>query len=205
MRLYQHLMSSSARRVLLTAAHIGCELELVDVNLMNEEDRRRLCELNPNSKIPVLDDDGFVLWESIAIMQYLCGKQGGHPAYPGGLRERADVDRWLFWSAQHWSPAFSVLVWENHWKGIVGAGEPDASAVARGNAEFAQYARVLDAHLAGRTWVSGTDVTIADFALAASLMYAEKARLPLADYPNVQKWFAAVQQLPCWGKTHIDL
>eukprot|EP01036_Dinobryon_divergens_P056553 gene56553-75514_t len=71
MRIYHHPISSNARRVAMLAAHLQSEVEFVEVDLMSAEDRRRLGELNPNSKIPVLDDDGFVLWESCAIMQYL--------------------------------------------------------------------------------------------------------------------------------------
>ncbi|TFW26269.1 glutathione S-transferase family protein [Massilia arenosa] len=201
MRLYQHPMSTNARRVTLAAAHVGVPLELVEVNLMSEEARRRLEELNPNSKVPVLEDDGFVLWESNAIIQYLCEKRGGHPAYPAGLRERADVNRWLFWGAQHWAPAVSTLAWETFFKGALGIGAADPAMVAKGEAEVARFAAVLDTHLAGRTWVCGDGVTLADLALAAPLMYKDQARLPLASHAHLLAWFARVQQLPAWQAT----
>jgi glutathione S-transferase len=70
MRLYYHPASSSSRRVMLAAVHMGTALELTEVNLMSPEDRRRLVALNPNSKVPVLQDGEFTLWESCAIMQY---------------------------------------------------------------------------------------------------------------------------------------
>ena len=76
MRLYQHPISSNARRALMTAVHIGAPVEFVELHLMNEADRRKLGELNPNNKIPVLQDGDFLLWESHAIMQYLCDKHG---------------------------------------------------------------------------------------------------------------------------------
>src|SRR5690349_10100545 len=101
MRLYQHPISSNARRVRLTVAHLGIEVEEVLINLMSEEDRRRLGEINPNSKIPVLEDDGLLLWESCSIMQYLAEKAGAHDLYPVELKARADVNRWMFWCAQH--------------------------------------------------------------------------------------------------------
>jgi glutathione S-transferase len=201
MRLYQHPRSTNARRVTLAAAHIGAPLELVEVNLMSPEDRARLEELNPNSKIPVLDDDGFLLWESNAIIQYLCERQGGHAAYPAGLRERADVNRWLFWSAQHWAPAIGMLAWEIHFKGVLGLGAPDPAMIARGEADLARFAAVLDKHLATRDWVAGPAVTLADLALAAPLMYKEQARLPLAGQPHLLRWLERVQALPAWRAT----
>ncbi|WP_229419109.1 glutathione S-transferase family protein [Pseudoduganella flava] len=83
MRLYLHPISSNARRVLLTAAHLGLQPEIVEIDLTSAGDRRRLVELNPNSKIPVLEDDGFVLWESCAIMQYLADQTPARPSTRG--------------------------------------------------------------------------------------------------------------------------
>ena len=64
---------------------------------------------------------------------------------------------------------------------------------------------VLDAHLAQRSWLSGDDVTLADFAVAAPLMYSEAVRLPLAQYQHIQAWFARVRQLRAWQETDVEL
>jgi glutathione S-transferase len=201
MRLYQHPISSNARRVLMTAVHIGAPVEFVEINLMSEADRRLLGELNPNNKIPVLQDGDLLLWESHAIMQYLCDRQGGHPLYPAEVAARADVNRWLFWSAQHWSPAISVFTWENVWKKVVTGQAADERELERGREEFEACAAVLDKHLAGREWVAGHALTLADLALAAPLMYIGKAKLPVSGYRNLENWFARVQKLPCWAET----
>jgi glutathione S-transferase len=57
---------------------------------------------------------------------------------------------------------------------------------------------VLDKHLAGRRWLGWEGVTLADYAVAAPLMYRERARLPLEDYPNLLAWFDRVRELPAW-------
>ena len=64
---------------------------------------------------------------------------------------------------------------------------------------------VLDTHLAQRSWLSGDDVTLADFAVAAPLMYSEAVRLPLAQYAHIQAWFARVRQLRAWQETDVEL
>ena len=69
MRLYHNPLSSNARRVLLTASQLGIKLEEVFIDLGSEADRKRLGEVNICGKVPVLEDDGFLLWESCAIMQ----------------------------------------------------------------------------------------------------------------------------------------
>src|SRR5579862_1624600 len=105
MRLYHHPLSSNARRAVMAALHLGTEVELVHVDLGKGEQRKPdYLKRNPNGKVPVLDDDGFLLWESCAIMQYLADRTPGQTLYPTELRARADVNRWLFWSAHHFSP-----------------------------------------------------------------------------------------------------
>jgi glutathione S-transferase len=201
MRLYHHPFSSNARRATMAAIHLGIKLELVEINLGRPDDRRRLSELTLNGKIPVLEDDGFMLWESCAIMQYLADSMPRQSVYPREPHERADVNRWMFWASQHFSPAVSVLAWENVWKKIVEGTDPDPVELARGNRELAQYAAVLDGHLANREWLAGEAVTLADYATAAPLMYMQSARLPLGQYRHLLAWFDRVQQLDAWRQT----
>ena len=106
MRLYYHPLSSNSRRVLLTAHHLGLDLELVVVNLTGGEHKTpEYLRLNPNGRVPTLVDGGFELWESHAIMQYLADKSPEQDIYPKDVSARADVNRWLFWSAYHFAPA----------------------------------------------------------------------------------------------------
>jgi glutathione S-transferase len=202
MRLYYNPFSSSARRVVMTARQLKAPVELVLIkNLHDPSEREQLIKLNPNAKIPVLEHGEFVLWESNAIMQYIADQVPGQTLYPTGLRERADVNRWLFWSSQHWAPALGVLTWENWMKGLFGAGPRDEAAVARGERELGQFAGVLDAHLSGRTWMSGPLLTLADFAIAVSLMRVKEASIPMADYRHILSWFTRVQALEAWQAT----
>ena len=202
MRLYYNPFSSSARRVVMTVQQLGAPVELVLIkDLRDPVERAQLLKLNPNAKIPVLEHGDFVLWESNAIMQYIADQVPGQTLYPTGLQARADVNRWLFWSSQHWAPALGVLTWENWMKGLFGAGERDAAAVARGERELAQFAGVLEAHLRGREWISGPGLTLADFAIAVSLMRVKEASISLADYPQIRAWFERVQALEVWQRT----
>lgn len=201
MHLYHHPYSSNARRVTMVAQHLGIPLDLVEINLASADDRRRLNEVNPNSKIPVLLDDGFTLTESCAIMQYLADSKPGQTLYPLDPLARADVNRWLFWSTQHFAPAVGVIVWQNVWKKMVEGTDPDPVELARGARELERFATVLDAHLAGREWLCGDALSLADFAVAAPLMYVAMARVPVTQYAHLMAWFGRVQQLPAWRHT----
>jgi glutathione S-transferase len=202
MRLYHHPQSSNARRAVMTAIHLDVKADLVFVDLAKGAQRdAAYLRLNPNGKVPVLDDDGFVLWESHAIMQYLADKTPGQTLYPTDIPARADVNRWLFWSAHHFTPAVSVLNWENMVKKIIGAGDPDPRAVKRGEALVTDCAAILDAHLAGKRWVLGEHLTLADYALAAPLMATVPAKLPVTAFASLTQWFGRVRALEAWKKT----
>lgn len=201
MKLYFHPLSGNSRRVLLVASYLDLPLELVTVDLPGGEQRGEPHrQRNPNGRVPVLDDDGFVLWESRAIMQYLCDKTPGQTLYPTDARDRADVNRWLFWCAVHMTPANTVLVYEHFVKPRTGR-VTDPVEVARGEALVAQCAPILDAHLKGKTWVVQERVTLADLSLASSFALAGPARLPIADYVNLRAWLGRVQELEAWQRT----
>jgi glutathione S-transferase len=208
MRLHHHPMSANARRAAMTAHHLGLvakgDVQLVVVDLAKGEQRGpAFSALNPNHRVPVLEDDGFVLTESHAIMQYLADGTTGQKIYPEGRRARADVNRWLFWNAHHFAPAIAVINWENLIKPMLGRGDPDPRELARGETLIAQCAGVLDAHLAGKQWIAGDALTLADLAISTPLMSTVPAKLPVTQYANVQAWFARVQALEAWKKTGL--
>jgi glutathione S-transferase len=99
------------------------------------------------------------------------------------------------------TPANAILVMENFVKGVTGRGPADPAEVARGEALFAQNAPILDAHLAGKTWVAQDRLTLADFSLAAGFALAGPARLPIGDYASLRAWLGRVQELDAWQRT----
>jgi glutathione S-transferase len=203
MRLYYHPLSSNSRRALLTAHHLGLDVELVVVDLSRGEHKTPdYLRLNPNGRIPTLIDGDFELWESHAIMQYLADKSPRQDIYPQDIQARADVNRWLFWSACHFAPAAALIIRERVSKRIVaGLGESDPQEIARGEVQLPAAARVLDRHLAGRQWIAQDRLTLADFAVAAPLMHTAAAQLPVLEFENLQAWFARVRSLDAWARS----
>lgn len=202
MKLYFHPFSSSSRRVRLVAESLGITLEHQLVDLARGEQRGgEFARLNPNRKVPVLTEGDLVLWESHAIIEYLCAKTPGQTLYPSELIARADVTRWLFWTSAHLNPAINPITFERMWKKFAGAGEPDLALIARHEQMFHQVIAVLDQHLAARTWISGEALTVADLSLAATLMYRVPAQLPIDAYQNVLALVGRVEALDAWKAT----
>jgi glutathione S-transferase len=135
------------------------------------------------------------------MMQYIaCQKPNS--LWPDDARARADIMRWQCWQLAHWgSDACVPLVFNRLVKKILNLGPPDAAAVAKATAAFNKEAALLEAHLAKQPYLVGKEVTLADFSVAANLLYAKEAELPLGPYSRVQEWLGRVSALPCWRET----
>jgi glutathione S-transferase len=88
-------------------------------------------------------------------MQYLADRTHGQTLYPDQILARADINRWMLWGAQHFAPPMGVLVYENIWTRLSCNGGPDAAEIERASRQIAQFAAVLEQHLAGRDWLAG--------------------------------------------------
>ena len=202
MKLYHSPFSSNARKVRLAASMLGIPLELVGVDLGKGEQRTPgFLAINPMGRVPVLVDGDYVLPESAAIMIYLAETKPGNTLYPADPQQRAEVNRWLFWGANHWGPTFAALTFEKWLKKMLRLGEPDPAQVKRQEDTLRGLASVLDTHLASRAWVCGSTITLADLALAASLGAADRIQFPLMEFVAVEAWFEKVRALEAWKST----
>src|SRR4029077_12218698 len=160
MKLYVTPPSPRAFKVVAVMHHLALDAEIAFVDLLHGDHMNpEFAALNPNRKMPVLEDDGFLLWESNAIMQYLASKRPEAGLWPANPRHQADVSRWQCWELAHWERACGTLVFERFVKGRFGQGDPDPNEVARGERDFHQVAQVLDEHLRGRGWLGGRRLT----------------------------------------------
>jgi glutathione S-transferase len=203
MTLKIHAFPASPRafKVLSFANHIGIDYELVVVDLTKGAQRSaEFTALNLNQRMPVLEEDGFCLWESNAIIQYLATKKPELGLLPKDERARADVSRWQFWESAHWDSACATLIFERFVKGLFGRGAADPVEVEKGLANFNRAAKVLDQHLKGRNFLCGDRRSVADFSIGAPLIMAAPAQFPLDDYPEIQRWYAQLAALPAWQK-----
>jgi glutathione S-transferase len=202
MKLYGFPPSPNTWKVRAVAHHLGMPLEFAFVDLSKGEQRKPdYLALNPAGRTPTLVDGDFVLWESNAIMQYLAS-QKPNSLWPNDTRARADITRWQCWQLAHWgSDACVPLVFNRLVKKLLNLGPPDEAAVAKATEAFNRDAKLLDAHLARQPYLVGRELTLADFSVAANLLYAKEAEMPVEPYPRLQEWFGRVSALPCWHET----
>jgi glutathione S-transferase len=202
MKLYGFPPSPRTWVVRAVAAQLGIPVEFEFVDLTKgQQHAAEYRALNPTGRAPTLVDGDFKLWETTAITHYLAG-QKPTTLWPDNVRTRADIVRWQSWTLAHWEKeTCAPLLFERIVKQILGAGPPDEAVVAKALENFARDAKLLDAHLARQPYLVGTSLTLADFSVAGPLLYAERAALPVADYPKLREWFGRVAALPCWQAT----
>lgn len=202
MRLHVFPPSPRGFKVLAVAHQLGVEYDFVLCDLTKGAQKSAAyTALNPNQRMPSLEDGDFKLWESNAICQYLAMKKPEAGLLPTDERARADVARWQFWESTTWDPACATLAFERVVKGFFGGGAPDPVEVEKGLQKFHRAAGVLDGHLKGRQHVCGNRLTLADLCIGASLTMAEPAKFPLENYAEIRRWGAMLAELPAWKKT----
>ena len=202
MKLYGFPASPNTWKVRALASYLTVPLEFEFVDLLKgAQHTPAFLMLNPTGRTPVLVDGDFMLWESNAILQYLAGKNATQ-LYPNDAKSRADIGRWQCWDLAHWgAQACQPLIFENLVKKFANLGPADVTAVAKGTECFNKEAKVLDAHLAKQEYLVGNALTIADFTVAAPLLYAKEAEMPVGPYSHLRGWFDRVAALPCWRET----
>lgn len=151
--------------------------------------------------MPVIEDGELVLWESNAILQYLAEKKPEGGLLPLEARGRADAMRWMFWDSCSWDPACVPFIFEYMVKPFFGLGEADLAEIAKAAPRFEKFAAVLDDQLKTHKFITGEKPTIADFAIASPLNNAEAAKIPVAPYAAIRRWFADMSALPAWQRT----
>lgn len=199
------IKAQAPRRVLALVKHLGLKVDLVEVDMMAGGFKQpNYVALNPNMKAPTLVDGDFVLWEFSAIMARLCIEAGSDMWPANTPAEQVEVLRWLSWNDSHWSVVVGPFYFEHIVKTTFGIGPPDREALKPKVADLAKYAKVLDGHLSGRSYVACERLTIADFQLASMATYWRESEMPLAEFPNIVRWLDRLMRIPAWAHPWPD-
>ena len=202
LKLHVFPLSPRAFKVMWAANHLDIAFDPVLVDLAKGDHRTpEFGALNPNMRMPVLEEGDFTLWESNAIVQYLASLKPESKLLPVDIKARLAVEKWQFWDSAHWDPACAIFAFENYVKALFGRGEPSESEIARANELIARLGPVLDGQLQKHRYVAGDSLTVADISLGAMNYIAEEARFPLEPYRGIQRWTADLKSLPSWQMT----
>ena len=171
-----------------------------------------LASVNPRGTIPAIDDDGTVLWESHAILIYLCEKHGWHDLWPSEPEQRAKVNQYLHF--HHRNTRELVVQWSRAlWPALFGITDPDEKWFERNtfpglrnNAEVVENTlQIIDGMLGNTAFIAGPTVTLADISAYEELGQNQARYANCTDYgssPNIRRWLLDMARLPFHDQAH---
>ena len=193
LHIWGRMSSINVKKVVWAAQELGLDFQRTEAGgafgLVKTPD---YVQLNPNSLVPVINDNGFVLWESNTIVRYLCASRDS-ALYPLDLHQRFDAERWMDWQQTTFNPASRAGFWQ-----LIRTppAQQNPNVIAESNAAGEALMATLDAHLAGRSFMVGEAFSMADIPLALevhrwfSLPQTRQAR------PNIERWYSALLARP---------
>jgi glutathione S-transferase len=185
LRIWGRKAAFNVQKVLWCADELALEYERIDAGLhYGVVDTPAYQTLNPNRRVPVLEDDGLVLWESNAIVRYLCAQYGAGALCPKDPKQRADVDRWMDWQAATlYYPAFRTF-----YLGVTRAPpeRQDKAQLEPLRLAIVGHLRILAEHLQRRHYVGGDRLTMGDIPIGTLVdkwmrMPIERPAMPALD------------------------
>ena len=189
--------SRNANKILLALDEIGEQCQVQGVSRADARDPQgALRKLNPNGLVPVVEDDGLVLWESGAILRYLGDTRRGTGLLPADAKAAALVQQWLSWEAATYAPSLHALFF------ALMADPSSEAAVDAARAAYLGQLRIVDAALAGREYLAGT-FSVADIALGAMIPLSFVIGLDLKPCPHLLAWLRRLAARKAWQGNDI--
>ena len=193
LRIWGRLSSVNVQKVVWLADELGIAYVRIDAGgAFGIVDTPEHLARNPNGLIPVIEDDGFVLYESNAIVRYLAAKHGKGTLWPSALHDAADADRWMEWQSTGFTPAmgpaFLHLV-------RTPAQKRDAAIIEASRQSTEKKCEVLERHLAGREHL-GRSFSVADIVVGCAAHRWLGLPLDRVPRPNLERWYAGLKARP---------
>jgi glutathione S-transferase len=186
-KLWGRRSAFNVQKVMWAIAELGLEHEHTEVGgSLGGLETPDFMSLNPNGRIPVLEDNGLIVWESHTIIRYLAATYGADFLWPADPKTRSLADRWMDWMLATLQPTFMNLFW-----GFFRAPERnrDMEAVETARTQCGKHFAILDAHLQTRPFVAGECLSMGDIPAATSLFRYFEMGLSAPELPNVRAWY----------------
>jgi len=184
--------SSRAIRSIWAIEEVGVEYEHVPTHFFKDSKKPDYLAVNPNGRVPALVDGDLVLFESMAINLHLARSYGG-ALYPEAEADRARTDQWSVWGISEIEPLQMRVVVQ---KFFTPEEERDTAAIDAASQGLERPLKVLDSHLANRSYLLGDTFTIADLNLAGVMLLFQLIEHDLTGHPHVQRWSQACYARP---------
>jgi len=201
LKIWGRTNSVNVKKALWAAEELGLKYQRIDAGMQYGVTRTpEYLSMNPNSLVPTIEDDGFVLWESHTIVRYLAAKHGMGTLCPADLKARADAERWMDW-AFTFQNAMRAVFW-----GLIRTApeKRDHKAIEEGRTQSAKLLEVLERNLQKKTYVTGSAFTMGDIPIGCEVQRWMRVPIERAPFPALQAWFDRLGQRPAFRQV-VDI
>ncbi|HEX6321143.1 MAG TPA: glutathione S-transferase [Burkholderiales bacterium] len=201
LKIWGRTNSVNVKKALWAAEELGLKYERIDAGMEHGITRTpEYMKMNPNSLVPTIDDNGFVLWESHTVVRYLCAKHGAGTLWPTDPRARADGERWMDW-AFTFQGAMRNVFW-----GLIRTPpeKRDPGAIEESRQKSAALAAILDRALERRPYVGGRAFTMGDIPIGCEVQRYLRVPIERPRAPALEAWFERLRERPAFRR-HVDL
>ncbi|MFY0613218.1 MAG: glutathione S-transferase [Hyphomicrobiaceae bacterium] len=157
---------------------------------------------NPHGRVPLIDDDGTIVWESHTILRYLAATRGQDMFGPDEPARRSDWERWMDWSLARLQPAFLTGVFWGFYR--TPAARRDMATVNAQIDKCTEYMLLLDREIDDKAYLLGDQLSLADIAVGVNFYRYFSIDIPRPGVPNVERWYRTLQQRPAY-RDHVML
>jgi glutathione S-transferase len=201
LKIWGRTNSVNVKKALWAAEELGLKYERIDAGLQFGVTKTpEYMRMNPNSLVPTIEDEGFVLWESHTIVRYLCARHAAGTLWPADAGARADGERWMDWAF-----TFQAAMRDVFWGLIRTPPEKrDAKAIEAGRQKSAALLAVPERTLAGRRYLGGASFTMADIPLGCELQRWMRVPIDRPSFPALEAWFERLRERPAFRKV-VDI
>ena len=204
LKFYANPVSPFAAKVHFMLEEVSIPFTYHGLNLRDDKARQELTAVNPFGKVPAIDLNGFKIGESNAILRYLAARFERFDLYPVNLEDRAQVDAVHEFAQNHLARHLLALAWNLHWAPKFGM-PSDLKAADDARALVLPMLDRFDRAIAGRAYLAGAQLTLADIGLAPFVAWQNYTQVSLRDYPNLQAWSDRVLARPSWKRVAADI
>lgn len=190
LKIWGRLSSINVKKVVWTVQELGLDSQRTEAGgLFGVVNTPEYLRLNPNSLVPVIEDDDFVLWESNVIVRYLCAKHSAGQLYPTDLRERFAAEQWMDWQQTTLNPASRPGFWQ-----LIRTPpeQRNPALIAESNAAVESLMATLDAHLARHAFMVGERFSMADIPVACEVHRWFGLPQPRQSRRNIERWYESL-------------
>jgi len=200
-KVWGRLTASNVQKVMWCIDELGVAHEHIHIPFGRAKEDPAYLAINPNGRVPTIEEDGFILWESNSCVRYIAARFGAGSLWPTDPRVRADAERWMDWQLATLSePSDTIFI------GLVVKKQEqrDMAAIAAATKRLNELWTIVDKVLATRKFVAGNDLTIGDIPMGIAVHRWFTIPVERDRHPNVEGWYSRLIDRPAFKKNVVN-